>query len=336
MMQGDSIRRPGVKAALLVAAVTLTGIASLLVGSSWLTPAEVLAGLFGPQNEVNSIIVREIRLPRVLLGLMAGASLGLSGAALQGLLRNPLADPGVIGVSASAGLGAVFAIYFGLSSVFLLAIPLLAMAGALMATLVLFALASRDTSVLTLILAGIGINGLAAALTSLVMNFAPTPFSLLDMVMWMLGSLSNRSFTDIALAGPFMVLGWVLMSGVGQGLSALSLGEDTAQTLGTDLKRLRLQVILGTAISVGAAVAVCGTIGFIGLVVPHIMRSFFGHDPRRILLPSAIGGAIFLSLADMLTRIPLSGGELRLGVVTAFVGSPVFLWIVIRTRGVMR
>lgn len=316
--------------------VVLIAFASLLVGSTWLSPGEVLGGLFAGGEDINAIIVREIRLPRVLLGLMAGASLGLSGAALQGLLRNPLADPGVIGVSASAGLGAVFAIYFGLSSVFLLAVPLLAMAGALAATLVLFALASRDTSVLTLILAGIGINGLAAALTSLVMNFAPTPFSLLDMVMWLLGSLANRSFTDIALAGPFMVLGWVLMAGVGQGLSALSLGEETAQTLGVDLKRLRLQVVLGTAISVGAAVAVCGTIGFIGLVVPHIMRYFYGQDPRRILLPSALGGAVFLSLADMLTRIPLSGGELRLGVVTAFVGSPVFLWVVIRTREAMR
>lgn len=321
---------------LLGAGVLVIALASLLVGSTWLSPVEVISGLFASNEDINAIIIREIRLPRVLLGLMAGASLGLSGAALQGLLRNPLADPGVIGVSASAGLGAVFAIYFGLSSVFLLAVPLFAMTGALLATLVLFVLASRDTSVLTLILAGIGINGLAAALTSLVMNFAPTPFSLLDMVMWLLGSLSNRSFTDIALAGPFMVLGWALMAGVGQGLSALSLGEEAAQTLGVDLKRLRLQVILGTAISVGAAVAVCGTIGFIGLVVPHIMRHFYGHDPRRILLPSAIGGAIFLSLADMLTRIPLSSGELRLGVVTAFVGSPVFLWIVIRTREVMR
>lgn len=336
-MTGVSIKR-GRRAlpVLLGAGVLIIAFASLLVGSTWLTPGEVLGGLFASGEDINAIIVREIRLPRVLLGLMAGASLGLSGAALQGLLRNPLADPGVIGVSASAGLGAVFAIYFGLSSIFLLAVPLLAMTGALAATLVLFVLASRDASILTLILAGIGINGLAVALTSLVMNFAPTPFSLLDMVMWLLGSLANRSFTDIALAGPFMILGWTLMAGVGQGLSALSLGEETAQTLGVDLRRLRLQVILGTAISVGAAVAVCGTIGFIGLVVPHIMRHFFGHDPRRILLPSALGGAVFLSLADMLTRIPLSGGELRLGVVTAFVGSPVFLWIVIRTREAMR
>ena len=309
---------------------------SLLAGSANISLLDAAKALVGRGDETTLIIIREIRLPRVLLGLMAGASLGLSGAALQGLLRNPLADPGVVGVSASAGLGAVIAIYYGLASISLFAIPLFAMAGALGATFILFILASRDTSILTLILAGIAINALAAAATSLVMNFAPTPFSLLDMVMWLMGSLTNRSFTDIWLAGPFMVIGWFLMGGVGQGLSALSLGEDAAHTLGVNLKRVRLQVIIGTAISVGAAVAVCGAIGFIGLVVPHIMRYFFGHDPRAILLPSALGGAIFLSLADMATRIPFASGELRLGVVTAFIGSPVFLYIVIKTREVMR
>jgi iron complex transport system permease protein len=320
----------------LTVALLLTALVSLLVGSTDLSILAVLSGLMGGQDDIARTIVWEIRMPRIILGLMAGASLGLSGAALQGLLRNPLADPGVIGVSASAGLGAVIAIYFGVSSVFLLAIPVFAMVGAVCATLVLFVLASRDTSILTLILAGIAINGLAAAATTLVMNFAPTPFSLLDMVMWLMGSLSNRSFTDVLLAGPFMVFGWGLTVGVGQGLSALSLGEDAAQTLGIDLKKVRLQVIMGTAVSVGAAVAVCGAIGFVGLIVPHIMRHFVGQDPKDILLPSALGGAIFLALADLVTRIPFASGELRLGVVTAFIGSPVFLYIVIKTREVMR
>lgn len=322
--------------AALVLGVAAVVLLSLMIGEAQLSLGEVVAGLFAPAGETHAIIIREIRLPRILLGVMAGASFGLSGAALQGLLRNPLADPGVIGVSASAGLGAVIAIYYGLAAVSLVAVPVFAMIGALAATLVLFVLASRDTSILTLILAGIAINALAAALTSLVMNFAPTPFSLMDMVWWLMGSLANRSFTDLWLAGPFMVFGWAMMGGVGQGLSALSLGEDAAKTLGIDLKRVRLQVILGTAISVGAAVAVCGAIGFIGLVVPHIMRYLFGSDPRSILLPSALGGAIFLTLADLLTRIPLSSGELRLGVVTAFIGSPVFLYIVLRTREGMR
>jgi iron complex transport system permease protein len=320
----------------LTGLILVTTFVALLVGSTWISPFKVLAGLFGAGEETHAIIVQEIRLPRVLIGLMAGASLGLSGAALQGLLRNPLADPGVVGVSASAGLGAVIAIYFGLASLSMFAVPVFAMGGALGATFILYALASRETSILTLILAGIAINAMAAAATSLVMNFAPTPFSLLDMVMWLMGSLANRSFTDLILAGPFMIIGWFLMGGVGQGLSALSLGEEAAQTLGVDLKKVRLQVIIGTAIAVGAAVAVCGAIGFIGLVVPHIMRYFFGHDPKDILLPSAFGGAIFLVLADLITRIPLASGELRLGVVTAFIGSPVFLYIVVKTREGMR
>jgi iron complex transport system permease protein len=320
----------------LLAAMVLVFLLSLMVGQVWLSPLEVLSGLFGNGPETSQIIVQELRLPRVFLGALVGASFGLSGAALQGLLRNPLADPGVVGVSASAGLGAVIAIYFGISASFAFAVPLLAMSGALASTFVLFALASRDASVLTLILAGIGINSLAVALTSLAMNFAPNPFTLQDMVMWMLGSLANRSFTDIWLSGPFMVLGWVMMSGVGQGLSSLSLGEEAAQTLGVDLRRVRLQVILGTALSVGAAVSVCGAIGFVGLVVPHLVRFVIGYDPRRLLLPSAILGAVLLMLADLVTRLPWAQYELRLGVVTAFVGAPFFLYIVVKTRGAMR
>jgi iron complex transport system permease protein len=327
---------PALFVGVLLGALVLVFLLSLMVGQVWLSPLEVLSGLFGNGPETSQIIVQELRLPRVILGALVGASFGLSGAALQGLLRNPLADPGVVGVSASAGLGAVIAIYFGISASFAFAVPLLAMTGALISTFVLFALASRDASVLTLILAGIGINSLAAALTSLAMNFAPNPFTLQDMVMWMLGSLAHRSFTDIWLSGPFMVLGWVMMSGVGQGLSSLSLGEEAAQTLGVDLRRVRLQVILGTALSVGAAVSVCGAIGFVGLVVPHLVRFVIGYDPRRLLLPSAILGAVLLMLADLVTRLPWAQSELRLGVVTAFVGAPFFLYIVVKTRGAMR
>lgn len=267
---------------------------------------------------------------------MVGASLGLSGAALQGLLRNPLADPGVIGVSASAGLGAVMAIYLGFTATFALALPLFALAGALISTFLLFTLANRDASVLTLILVGIGISSLAVSMTSLVMNFAPNPFSLQDMILWLLGSLDNRSYADIRLAGPFIILGWFLLAFVGRGLTALTLGEDTARTLGIDLRRLRLLIILGVSLSVGASVAVCGTIGFVGLVMPHMARRFFGHDPSQILLPSALGGAFLLTLADLITRLPISDNQLRLGVITAFIGAPFFLYIVVKTREAMR
>ncbi|MBL4800647.1 MAG: iron ABC transporter permease [Emcibacter sp.] len=323
---------------ILLLSISLCALAflSLFIGAADIPARDILSALIGNASTSTEIIILELRLPRVLLGIMAGASLGLSGAALQGLLRNPLADPGVIGVSATAGLGAVIAIYLGLSSSFPLSIQIMSMGGALLATFILSFISSRDSSVLTLILAGIGISSLATAAISLTMNFAKNPMSLQDMIMWLLGSLDNRTMTDITLAGPFIIGGWLILRGVGQGLNASSLGEDTAQTLGINLKVLRMRVIIGSAISVGATVSVCGAIGFVGLVVPHMVRSLIGHAPGRLLLPSALMGAILLTLADLATRAPFGHGQLRLGVVTAFVGSPLFLYIIYKTRGTMR
>lgn len=320
----------------LLVCLIILAFLSLFIGAADIPAHDILSALLGTAETSTQIIVLELRLPRVALGLLAGASLGLSGAALQGLLRNPLADPGVIGVSATAGLGAVIAIYFGLSSIFPLSVQLMSMGGALLATLLLSMISSRDSSVLTLILAGIGISSLATAAIALTMNFAPNPMSLQDMIMWLLGSLDNRTLSDIMLAGPFILGGWLIMSGVGQGLDASSLGEDTAQTLGINLKKLRMKIIVGSAISVGATVSVCGAIGFVGLVVPHMIRSLIGHTPSRLLVPSALLGAILLTLADLVTRMPIGHGGLRLGVVTAFVGSPLFLYIIYKTRGAMR
>ena len=317
---------------LLVVAALMSG----MFGQVTLSPGEFVAALTGGGNEGISIIIWELRLPRILIGMLAGATLGYTGAALQGLLRNPLADPGVIGVSASAGLGAVIAIYMGFAAVSAFAIPLMAMVGALVATLILMALAARDSSVLTLILAGIGISSLATAGISLVMNFAPSPMSLQDMVLWMLGSLENRTFDDLLLAGPFILLGWAAMIGVGQGLNALSLGSDTAHSLGINIKHLRWRVVLGTALSVGATVSVCGAVGFVGLVVPHIVRAFIGYEPRSLLLPSALAGAVLLTFADILTRLPFGHGQLRLGVVMAIIGAPLFIHIIFKTRESMR
>jgi iron complex transport system permease protein len=320
----------------LVISLFVVGLVSATFGQVSLSLPQVIEGLTGPDDNGLSIIMRELRLPRILLGMLVGAALGFSGAALQGLLRNPLAEPGVIGVTASASLGAVIAIYFGLTVVSSLAVPVFSMLGAFLATMVVLAVAARDASVLTLILTGIGLSSLATALISLVMNFAPNPMSLRDMVLWMLGSLENRTTDDLFLAAPFIILGWVMMIGVGQGLNALALGEDAATSLGVNLKRLRWRIIAGTALSVGAAVSVCGGIGFVGLVVPHIVRFFVGHEPRQILLPSAVAGAILLTLADIVTRLPFGDGQLQLGVVTAFIGAPVFLVIVYKTREAMR
>jgi len=320
----------------LLVGLLIAAVLSGMFGHVTLSVSEFMTASVGANSEGYNLIVQELRMPRILLGMMAGATLGYTGAALQGLLRNPLADPGVVGVSASAGLGAVTAIYLGVAAQSAFAVPLFAMVGALIATLVLMVLAARDSSVLTLILAGMGISSLATAGVSLMMNFAPNPMSLQDMVMWMLGSLENRTYEDLMLAGPLIILGWLMMIGVGQGLNALSLGSDAAHTLGIDLKRLRWRVVVGTAVSVGATVSVCGSIGFVGLVVPHFVRAFIGSEPRRLLLPSALMGGMLLTLADILTRLPIGHGQLRLGVVMAVVGAPMFIYIIFKTRGSMR
>ncbi len=329
-------QRPWALNGVLLVGLVVAGLMSGMFGQVNLTPSQFVGALFGNADDGLTIIVRELRLPRIIVGMLAGATLGYSGAALQGLLRNPLADPGVIGVSASAGLGAVIAIYMGLATVSAFAVPLMAMGGAFVATLILMSLAARDSSVLTLILAGIGISSLATAGVSLVMNFAPSPMSLQDMVLWMLGSLENRTFEDLWLAGPFILLGWAVMAGVGQGLNALTLGSETAQSLGINVKSVRWRVVLGTALSVGATVSVCGAVGFVGLVVPHFVRAFIGYEPRRLLLPSAISGALLMTLADILTRLPIGHGQLRLGVVMAVIGAPLFIYIIFKTRESMR
>jgi len=277
-------------------------------------------------------IVQEIRLPRVVLAVLVGMSLGVAGAALQGLLRNPLAEPGLLGVSSSAGLGAVLCIYFGLWHWNAWLLPTVAMASAAAATLVLYRIASRGASNLTLILAGVAMSSLMAALTSLAINLAPTPTDMQDIVLWLMGSLADRSFDEVRLCLPFIALGLLILAGSGRQLDALTLGEDEAASMGVNLPRLRAQVIAGTALCVGASVAVTGSIGFIGLVVPHLFRSLVGYRPSRLLLPSALGGAVLLLGADIALRLLSGRVELMLGVVTALIGAPFFFYLVVRER----
>lgn len=322
--------------AALVVGIFVVGFAASMFGQVSLTFPQVVGGLLGQETTAINIIVQELRLPRILLGGICGAVLGYAGALLQGLLRNPLADPGVIGVSASASLGAVIAIYFSLSVYSPFAIPVAAIFSALLATAILAVVASRDTSILTLILAGVGISSIAAAGISLVMNFAPQPMTLQEMILWMMGSLENRGFNDLYLSLPFVAMGAVLVAGVGSSLNALGLGEETAQSLGVNLKHLRLRIIAGVALAVGAMVAVSGTIGFVGLVVPHFVRTMVGHEPKHTLMPSALMGAILVMIADILTRLPVGQGQLRIGVVMGIIGAPMFLYVVLKTRSEMR
>lgn len=280
----------------------------------------------------HQIIVNQIRLPRVILAILVGLSLGAAGAALQGLLRNPLAEPGLLGVSSSASLGAVVCLYYGLSAFSAWLLPVAAMSCAALATLVLYLIARRRASNLTLILAGIALSALCSALTSLAISLAPNPTDMQDIVLWLMGSLSDRSFADIRLCLPFIAAGVLLLLACGPQLDALTLGEDEASSLGVSLPRLRGQIILGTALCVGASVAVTGAIGFIGLVVPHLLRKWVGYHPSRLLLSSALGGAVLLLAADILLRVVSGEQELMLGVVTALLGAPFFLVLVLRQR----
>lgn len=320
----------------LYAAILIAAFFAGFFGQVNLTGGQFLTGLMGRADTATNIIVQELRLPRIILAILCGAVLGYSGALLQGLLRNPLADPGVLGVSASASLGAVVVIYLGATSAISFLVPFGAITGALIATALLVLLSMRETSVLTLILAGVGISSLAVAGISLVMNFAPHPMTLQEMILWMMGSLENRTYYDLYLALPFMVAGALCVAGAGQGLNALSLGSDTARTMGVDLRRLRARVVVGTALAIGATVAVAGAIGFVGLVVPHFVRALIGFEPKRILFPSALMGALLLLIADIITRMPIGSGQLRLGVVMGVIGAPVFLYIIFKTRDSMR
>ena len=293
--------------AFLVPLVLVLCVASLAVGPADISLAESLRALvLGGEGPV-PLVMREIRLPRMLLAVMVGGSLGLAGAAMQGYLRNPLAEPGLIGVSGSAALGAVLALQTGLAAAFALALPLAALAGALVAVGLLLVLAGPRGGSITLILAGIAISTMAGALTSLVLNLSPNPFAANEIVFWMMGSLADRSFLHVALALPFMVLGGLLLFPLGRGLDSLTLGEDTAASLGTRMGRLRLMLVGGTASMVGASTAVAGAVGFVGLVVPHLLRRAVGARPGRLLPASALGGAAMILAADIAVRLVLPG-----------------------------
>lgn len=317
----------------LLAALTLTAaIASLLFGPVDLSVGRLLAAASGQGDSIATTILFELRLPRTVLALVVGAILGLAGAALQGYLRNPLAEPSVLGTSNAAALGGVAALYFGFAQIHPAALPLLAIGGALLSLAVLFALAGRSESPLTLILAGLAVGTLAVAGTSLALNLSPNPFAAMEIMTWLLGSLENRSFEHVWIALPCVAIGAAMLLWNSRALDALTLGEDAAQALGVDIRRLRLRLLVGTAIGVGGAVAVAGAIGFVGLIVPHLMRPLTDRSPSATLLPSAIGGAALLVLADIGVRIIPTTNELKLGVVTAFLGVPIFLVHLMREK----
>lgn len=313
-------------------AVALAALLSLAIGSAPVPLRALAAVLAGGGDPIDRVILFDLRLPRMALALAVGAMLGTAGAAMQGYLRNPLADPSVLGVSNGAALGAVIALYFGIAEWSPLALPLMGIAGALVGLALLFLLGARGESPLTLILAGIAVSTLAGAGISLALNLSPNPFAAMEITTWLLGSLEDRARTHVLLALPGIALGLALLLWDARALDALTLGEDGAAASGVDLRRTRLRLLIGVGIGVGGAVAVSGAIGFVGLIVPHLVRPLTDRSPSAVLWPSALAGAALLCLADVAVRVIPTASELKLGVVTAFLGVPVFLVHLLREK----
>ena len=316
---------------LLSLAVALLAVVSLLVGPVVLSFDFVIAGLIG-DNPSAAIIIQEIRLPRLLLAFGVGGILGLCGAAAQLLTRNPLAEPAVFGTPQAAAFGAVCVLYTGLASALSIWLLLAAIGTAFVSLLLVLGFRQGKRNIVSMLLVGIGIGSLSGAATSLVINFSNNPYAVMEIVFWMMGSFEDRSFQHVWLAYPFFVVSAFIVFHCKHGYQALSLGADVAATLGINVSRLITLTTLAIAIGVGAGVAVCGAIGFVGLVAPHMVRSFVGGSPVQLLLPAALAGAILTMSADIAVRVLPSNGELRVGVLTAFIGVPWFIYLVTRSR----
>jgi iron complex transport system permease protein len=315
----------------LAALVLGLALVSLMVGPANLSPRAVVAALVDGEG-ISGIIVRDIRLPRTVLAAMIGATFGLAGAALQGLLRNPLAEPALFGAPQAAAAAAALVIAFGLAGATSFAVPLAGIAGTLLAIGSLLAIAGRRASLTVTMLAGLALASFAGAATALVLNLAPNPYIAMEVAFWLLGSLQDRSQEHVLIAVPFLLASWAVLSLNAGAFRALTLGEDAAASLGVDINRTRVAVVIGVALGVGAAVAIAGSIGFVGLVAPHLVRRAVGSDPARVMLPGALVGAALLMTADIAVRLVPGAVEIKLGVVTALIGVPFFLAMIFSER----
>ncbi len=309
----------------LCAAIAAAMLISLMAGKVWI-PLEDWAS-----SDARWPIIAELRLPRTVLAVLVGAALGLSGAVMQGYLRNPLADPGLFGVSAGAALGAVISLYFGYASAGWL-LPGFALAGAAATMTVLALIVGRSGSIVIFTLAGVIVSSVAGSLTALAISLAPTPFVTTQIVTWLMGALTDRSWDDVRLALPLIGAGMAVLAVTAPTLDVLTLGESAARSMGVDPRRLQALVVIGVALCVGASVATAGVIGFVGLIVPHLVRPFVGNRPSAVLLPSALAGALLLLVADSVVRAMPTVSELRLGIAMSMLGGPFFLALLIRMR----
>ncbi len=316
----------------LLGAIIAAAVLSLNSGAASIPLLQGFTDIWQGEQSLAATILGQIRLPRLCLAIIVGATLGMAGAAMQGLLRNPLADPGVLGVTSGAALGAVGVLYFGAAAAAWYWLPSAAIAGALLSLLLVYVLAGLHSSMLALILAGVAISSITGALIAVALNFAPSLYAMQEIIFWLMGSLVNRHWDHVHMALPLALIGWLLMLSRSRFLDALSLGEESTRSLGFNNHRERGILLLGIAISVGACVAVSGSIGFVGLIIPHLLRPLVGYRPGRLMFISALGGALLLVLADILVRQFDSARELKLGVVTSLLGGPFFLLLILKTR----
>lgn len=300
----------------------LLALASLALG-----PID-LAALWAREPDLARSLFIELRLPRTGLALAIGAGLGASGAAAQALFRNPLASPDVLGPSSGAALGAVLTGYFLGAGVIGMALG--GLAGAGLSLLLLLALAGAGAGTTRLVLAGVAVAMLLGVAINLALSLAPSPFALYDLMFWLMGGLEDRSLPQLALAAPLILAGILLLLRAAPALDALALGEEVAQSLG--VSGVQSRVVLAIALATGAGVAVAGSIGFIGLIVPHLVRPFVGHRPGAAIAPAALAGAALLTSADIAVRLLPDGLDLRLGVLTALIGAPFFLALIMGRR----
>ncbi len=320
------MRVPAVRLNILfIVLIAVAAVFSVMAGKVWL-PWDAWSS-----GDPRWLIIAELRFPRTVLAVALGAALGTAGAVMQGYLRSPLADPGLFGISSGAALGAVTSVYFGYAlSAFLL--PAFALAGAGVAMMMLALLAGRSGSLIMFALAGMILASIAGSLTTLAISLAPTPYVASEIVNWLMGALTDRSWDDVRITLPAICLGIIVLLTTGRSLDALTLGEAAARSMGVDERVLQWKVVIGVGLCVGASVAAAGIIGFVGLMVPHVVRPLVGGRPSAVILPSALGGALLLLVADSLVRIAPTVSELRLGIAMSMLGAPFFLAMLLRLR----
>ena len=342
-----SYRRSGVATRLVVGSSTLlllvigAALASLSLGPVNI-PVDRVASVvlsypgldFTDFTRTEQLVLEQIRLPRILVGILVGMALGVAGATMQGLFRNPMADPGIIGVSAGGALGAVVAIATGMTGLFFLALPTFAFVGAIAASFLVYGIAAvgGHFSMATLLLAGVAVNAFLGAVVSAIIILLPENGALREILFWLAGGLDSRSWEHVRISAPLILGGVAVIVVMARDLNLLTLGDDEARSMGVRVGLTRVSLLAAAALITGAAVAVSGTIAFVGLVTPHILRLILGPDHRVLIPMSALGGAVFVVLADTVARMVIQPAELRVGVLTAFVGAPFFIFLLIRNK----